>query len=343
MKKINIYKFLTHNAIVIKKKYKECLAKIGKKKFYCTSLIGQSDYGITINSDLTVSCNCTDLYGFGKIGDLKKENITQILSNKKAHQFREELARGKLPIIDCVTCQNLRTTTKLKDIHQYTNPKTILLENTVNCNVNCLSCKRKDILQNRTKKSINSQEMELVAKELQRIKVKQIYYFNQGEPFLSNKIKEEIKIIKKHNPKVKLITSTNGTLINNKEKREAALMFNHIFFSIDGCDQKTAQKYQKGSDFNIAYNNMSELVKLRGKNKEPVIEWKYVLFKWNDKRKYLKKAKKLAEESKIDILSFWKTLWPADGISWRYYIGSPYFKKFGIKSWKGREIDFRKK
>src|SRR5471030_2386752 len=55
-----------------KSRWLEMRAKITGQKFYCSALAGDSEYNITINSDLTVSCNCQDYDGSGHLGDLRK-------------------------------------------------------------------------------------------------------------------------------------------------------------------------------------------------------------------------------------------------------------------------------
>jgi len=39
----------------------ELRARITGRAYYCSTLAGQEDYNLTVNSDLTVSCTCQDL------------------------------------------------------------------------------------------------------------------------------------------------------------------------------------------------------------------------------------------------------------------------------------------
>jgi len=74
---------------------------------------------------------------------------------------------------------------------------------------------------------------------------------------------------------------------------------------------------------------------------KPVIDWKYVVFSWNDSEAEIEKAVELAREARVDILSFW----PGDGSPAQKssrFKNDEYFKNLGSESWKGREIDFRK-
>jgi hypothetical protein len=44
----------------------------------------------------------------------------------------------------------------------------------------------------------------------------------------------------------------------------------------------------------------------------------------------------------VDVLSFWPTPVPVNGIAYLWYLGLSYARKVGMPSWKGREIRFRK-
>jgi hypothetical protein len=70
-----------------------------------------------------------------------------------------------------------------------------------------------------------------------------------------------------------------------------------------------------------------------------VIEWKYLLFNWNDHRAATDRAIEMAREAGVDIISFWPTCNPFFGMSLRYRLG--LLNHIGVKSWKGRELDLR--
>ena len=63
-------------------------ATVRKESFYCKALAGESDYNITINSDMMVSCNCQDFDGLGRIGDIKLHSLAQIFNGPTACNFR---------------------------------------------------------------------------------------------------------------------------------------------------------------------------------------------------------------------------------------------------------------
>jgi hypothetical protein len=51
-----------------------------------------------------------------------------------------------------------------------------------------------------------------------------------------------------------------------------------------------------------------------------MVEWKYVVFNWNDRERMLVEAVQRAREAKVDGISFWPTVSPFYGFSWRYML-----------------------
>jgi pyruvate-formate lyase-activating enzyme len=323
------------------------------KAYYCKALSGDSNYNICINSDMTVSCNCWDYDGSGHIGDMNTQTLEQIFHGKIAQSFRRKLARGWLPIKKCASCWELQRTDKrkagryLKDYHVPV--QGIMVENTALCNFRCTICPRDRIMKTRKRPSMSLGDMEKVAKIISDHGFYSVAFHNLGEPFSSKTVFEEVSIMRKYNPHVRLYTSTNGFFLDSRKKREAALLMDHIFFSIDGPSQELVARYQAGADFERSYRNMKELVNIRDSRNAPapVVEWKYVVFNWNDGEDAIERAIELAKEARVDIISFWRGIGlPSRGIGSvtvesQRFLHDPYFQRLGVRSWKGREIDLR--
>ena len=437
---------------------REFWARLAGRGFVCNALQGSSEYNISINCDMTVSCNCQD-DGPGILGSLNEKSFEEIFFGPKANFFRALLAGGKLPILTCARCSELRIVGKhtpekaleedslaakeLIDrkrdaeeengcgecrssasargamcengkiktdsyfsalmhsravfcsfvfirvhswLKKYSVPnysaispphlpfRGMLVENTIACNLACPGCIRPDVEKIRKKTRMSLDDVRKVAELIQRLKLQKLFYFNRGEPFLSPDILEEMKIIRASNPDVHIVTSTNGMFLDTDAKRESALLMDEVVFSIDGCDQRSLQKYQRGGDFEQMLNNFRALVQFRDECglKVPQIEWKYLLFNWNDRPRQIVSAIAAASgreavdkllnggcsgsgrwlnnptthqpinpstESALpsaDLISFWPTNNPAYGISWRYRLG--FLNRIGTKSWKGREV-----
>src|SRR5437667_9529538 len=154
------------------KVYFEWCARLKGQRFYCRALGGESEYNLTINCDSTVSCNCQDYDGSGHLGDLNKNSFEEVFFGPVAKRFREELAKGKLPIMSCTRCGDLvrvpKSEVKMASLKNGSNgnghpgastldrtaPQTfagptprlpyrdMLPENTVRCNIDCIGCDR---------------------------------------------------------------------------------------------------------------------------------------------------------------------------------------------------------
>lgn len=331
---------------ITRKAIRELASMMTGRRYYCAALSGESSYNICINSDMTVSCNCRDYDGSGHIGDLETQTFPEIFSSETAQRFRATLAKGRLPILTCASCPELKPVTAIAAVdhrdHYRLPALGIMVENSISCNYQCAGCSRETVVQSRRKKFMTLNDIRVVANLLKENHIGQVCYFNLGEPFIASGIYSQLKIIRQENPEINIIVSTNGSLLNNDEKRNAALFCDEILFSIDGVDDKTLSHYQRGGVFAKTYNNMKQLADFRDKKglQKPVIEWKYVLFNWNDNPDMIIRAIKLAKEAKVDIISFWPTRVPLYGISWRYIV-THFYKTLGEKSWKGRELRIR--
>jgi len=315
--------------------------------YYCNALAGRSDYNICINADMTVSCNCVDFDGSGQLGDLRASTLREIFSGPRACAFRKSLARGVIPIRRCLSCRELTKTSRAEARAFLTDfaPPTrgIMVENTVQCNLRCVNCGRSQILKTRKRQRMTLADMERVARDIEANGIAVINFFNLGEPFLSSTIREELALLRRHNPAAAIYVSTNGMLVDREEKFEAALLADYLFFSLDGATTESVNKYQVGGNFEQSYRNMKELVRRRNASgsAKPVVDWKYVVFSWNDSEAEIEKAVALAREANIDILSFWPGSGTPEQVSARFK-SDPYFLTLGSESWKGREFDFRK-
>src|SRR5882672_4242178 len=217
--------------------YYEWSARLKGQRFYCSALAGQSDYNITVNCDLTLSCNCQDYDGSGHIGDLNKTSFKEAFFSPQAEHLRSELAKGKIPIVSCTRCSDLKRVPKsqVKTIPAgpgSTEPryvsgpeprlpyKGMLLENTVRCNIDCIGCDRQSAARIRTTKQMDLDKLSKMADLVHDLRLESLFYLNLGEPFLSPNIGKELPILRAKNPNTRIVISTNGIILNNDMKRE---------------------------------------------------------------------------------------------------------------------------
>ncbi len=348
--------------------YYEAAARLRGQRFYCAALQGHADYNLTINSDLSLSCNCQDYDGSGHLGDLRKNSFQQVFFGPKAQEFRQQLAQGRLPIHSCTRCGDLKRIAKSKVPGELLNggaePKPagdkqapasadsgwpairlpyrgMQLENTVNCNIDCIGCDRENAALRRTQRQMSLADISKMADLAAELGLEQLFYLNLGEPFLSPAIGQELPLLRQKNPNCRIVIATNGIILNTDAKREAALSASHLFFSIAGINDEMLKKYEHRGSFDKAYANIKALVDYRNARglSQPLIEWKYLLFNWNDRRATIERAIEMAKEAGLDAISFWPTNNPFYGWSWRYRFGR--LNDIGIANWKGREVDLR--
>ena len=325
------------------KYYLEWSARLRGQRFHCRALEGESEYNITVNCDLTVSCNCQDYDGSGHLGDLNKNSFKDVFMGPVAQRFRDELANGKLPIMTCARCGDLQQMAKSKPIPTPRLPyKGMLLENTVRCNIDCIGCDRQSAARIRTTTQMDMEKLSRMADLVHDLRLKILCYLNLGEPFLSPNIGLELPLLRRKNPDTQIWISTNGIVLNSDAKREAALSASHIYFSIAGINNEMLKKYEHLGSYEKAYGNMKALVDYRNARglSKPLLEWKYLLFNWNDHRGTIERAIELAKEAGVDFISFWPTHNPFYGFSYRYALGR--LNHIGIGNWKGRELDLRR-
>jgi pyruvate-formate lyase-activating enzyme len=181
-----------------------------------------------------------------------------------------------------------------------------MVENTVLCNLRCPSCRRGDLLKVRKRKNLTIDDTVKISRIIKEYKIKSVYYFNLGEPYLPNKVLQKDRIKRRHNPEIRILTSTNGMLLDSDEKIEAALLMDYIYISLDGIDQQMVTRYQVGSDYNRVYKNMARLVEIRNQRgvSMPIVNWKYVLFRWNDHPSAIRMAVAQAKAAGVDLISF---------------------------------------
>ena len=359
----------------VMRRYIEWSARLKGQRFYCRSLGGESEYNLTINCDLTVSCTCQDYDGSGHLGDLNRNSFAEVFFGPVARRFREDLAKGKLPIRTCARCGDLvrvpkaqsRAVTGLSggdakpqavtgttrpasaaerdlDCQVYAGPKPrlpyrgMLLENTVRCNIDCIGCDRQSAARIRTTQQMDLAKLSRMADLVNELRLEQLFYLNLGEPFLSPNIGSELSLLRSKNPECRIIISTNGIILNTDAKREAALNASHIYFSIAGVNDLMLKKYEHYGSFQKAYENLKALVAYRDARDltQPVLEWKYLLFNWNDHPQAIAQAIDLAKAAGVDTISFWPTCNPFYGFSFRYALGR--LNHIGVKCWKGREV-----
>jgi hypothetical protein len=171
-------------------------------------------------------------------------------------------------------------------------------------------------------------------------KLEQLDLYNYGEPFAHPQAIDMIEYIKEKYPHIYLFVSTNGLLLTGERiQRLIDANLDEITFSVDGPDQETYTRYRQNGDFNLVIETMKKFVTQRNMSDKarPIINWRYILFRWNDSKSKMNKARKLARKIGVDRLVWEITDHPKEAVSETYQVGTPAWKKIFNETWVAGE------
>ena len=309
--------------------------------FTCDWIFNQ----LVVLCDGRVVCGCADPYGERPVGDLETQSLKEIWNSPLVHQIRRDLNEGHCCFCDpCGLKQRLPSgaETPGRPVFLERIPR-IFFEPTVQCNLSCYRsvCNRESGIlktRRRTRFPLENfcQLMDEVAPELVRLD-----FFNYGDPFVHPQAVDMIEYVKNRYPHVYVYTSTNGLMLDEEKMlRLVQAGIDEITFSVDGPDQETYEKYRCGGDFSRLIGIMKRFVLLRNQRDRevPYINWRYILFRWNDSRAQMKRTRQLAAEVGVDRLTWETTDHPPDAFSRRFLPGSPAWKKIRSEIWDTSQI-----
>ena len=161
-------------------------------------------------------------------------------------------------------------------------------------------------------------------------------FFNCGEAFLHKRAAEMCAYIKTRFPHIYLYTSTNGLAFTETQARHLVHTgIDEITFSIDGATQETYARYRQRGDFEKALGNLAAMAdeKRRGGGDVPFLNWRYILFKWNDSDAEMNLARRRATEIGVDRLAWEITDHPEEAFSRRFVPNSTDLAAIANEVW----------
>jgi hypothetical protein len=300
---------------------------------------------LVVLCDGKVVCGCADPLGERPLGSLQQNSLNNIWQSQKVIRIREELNSGFSGF--CLPCGIKRALGDDEAVPQRplwadTLPR-IFFEPSIVCNLDCFQAvcaPGTGIAATRERKFFPLEEFRSMLEEIGPGLIR-LDFFNYGEPFVHPQALDMIEHVKKKYPHIYLYTSTNGLLLDEKKiSRLAESGIDEVTFSVDGANQRTYARYRRGGDFARLLKNMAALVreKKRLGREVPFINWRYILFKWNDSAWQLAKARRLAEKVGVDRLTWEITDHPAGAASKKYKIGTPAWKRIYHEIWDSSQI-----
>ena len=300
---------------------------------------------LVVLCDGKVVCGCADPYGERPLGYLHQSSLYEIWNSEKVKGIREGLNKGYSAF--CLDC-GLKKFLKEKEetpfcpVHLKVLPR-IFLEPTVLCNLSCFKavCNHESgIIKTRKRNRFPFDEFKSIIDDVGENLIR-LDLFNYGDSFVHPQAVEMIEYVKQKYPSVYLYTTTNGLMLDDEKiKRIVNSGLDEFTFSVDGPDQETYVRYRQLGNFEKVLRIMSKFVEERNQlgREVPFVNWRYILFKWNDSRGKMNKARKLAAEIGVDRLTWEITDHPREAISEKYQIGTRHWRKIYHEIWDTSQI-----
>jgi len=125
-----------------------------------------------------------------------------------------------------------------------------------------------------------------------------VHFEGRGDPLANPHLKDLIKLAKQHYPRAHVGATTHGSYPFMSWIAESDLDLLRI--SVDGAEAESYSKYRVGGDFRKVMGFMSALKLARQQaNSKLQVEWKYILFEWNDSDAEIRNA--FAKARDLDV------------------------------------------
>jgi hypothetical protein len=296
--------------------------------------------------DGRVVCGCADPYAKRVLGDMRQATLNAIWQGPAASALRADLNQGGSQFCgDCPLKLPLKKDEPppQRDLTIRSLPNRLYIECTAACNISCFqACCAPETGITRTRQAgmlawnLFTKVVDEAGASLVRID-----FFNYGEAFLHKRAVDMCEYIKTKFPHIYLYTSTNGlALSEEKARRLVHSGIDEVTFSIDGASQETYARYRQRGKFDLAMETLHTMAAEKAKSGRdvPHLNWRYILFKWNDHDEEMARARELARDVGADRLCWEITDHPEDSFSRRFVPGSPDLERIRREIWDDNNL-----
>ncbi len=286
-------------------------------------------------------CGCADPYGRRVLGDARTSSIHGVWSGALVTQLRRDLNAGGSKFCgDCALKLPLKKGEPpvMRPLDAGPLPSRMFIECTAACNISCAqACCAPETGITRTRQS-GMLDFELFRRVVDEAAptLGRIDFFNYGEAFLHKRAIEMCEYFKTSYPHIYLYTSTNGLAFSEPQARRIAHSgIDEVTFSIDGATKESYAKYRQRGQLDVALANLGAMIdeKRRCGLDLPFLNWRYILFTWNDSDVEMNLARRMAADLGVDRLCWEITDHPEDSYSRRFVPGSPDFDTIRGEIW----------
>ena len=291
--------------------------------------------------DGRIVCGCADPYAKRVLGDTRSASVHDIWTGPAISTLRGELnAGGSTFCGDCALKRPLAEgeAPPARSLDAGPLPGRMFIECTAACNISCYqACCAPETGITRTRQA-GMLDFDLFTRVIDEVgpTLGRIDFFNYGEAFLHKRSVEMVEYIKTRHPHIYVYTSTNGTALTTEQARRLVHSgIDEVTFSIDGARPESYARYRQRGKFDAAIGNLRAMAdeKHRAGRDLPFLNWRYILFTWNDSDEEMNEARRLAAEIGVDRLCWEITDHPEEAFSRRFVAGSPDLEAIRRETW----------
>jgi len=291
-------------------------------------------------------CGCADPYGKRVLGDARLSSIREVWTGPIVSTVRADLNAGGSKFCgDCPLKLPLKKDEQptLRSIDAGTQPSRMYIECTAACNISCTqACCAPETGITRTRQA-GMLDFDLFRRLIDEVgaSLVRVDFFNYGEAFLHKRAVEMCEYIKTTFPHIYLYTSTNGLALTDTQARRLVHSgIDEVTFSIDGATAESYVKYRQRGRFDLAIATLRAMAEeKRGAGRDlPFLNWRYILFNWNDSDAEMARARELAADIGVDRLCWELTDHPEDAYSRRFGPGSPALDAIRHEIWDDNNL-----
>jgi Radical SAM superfamily len=296
--------------------------------------------------DGRIVCGCADPYGHRVLGDARTASIHDVWTAQPISTLRADLNAGGSRF--CGDCPLKLPLAKdemppAQPLDAGPLPSRMYIECTAACNISCTqACCAPETGITRTRQA-GMLDFDLFRRVMDEVgdALVRVDFFNYGEAFLHKRAVEMCEYIKAAFPHIYLYTSTNGLALSEEQARRLVHSgIDEVTFSIDGATPESYVKYRQRGKFDVAIHNLRAMAdeKRRAGRDLPFLNWRYILFVWNDSEEEMNQARALAADIGVDRLSWELTDHPENAYSRRFVPGSPVLEAIRHEIWDDNDL-----
>jgi len=291
-------------------------------------------------------CGCADPYGRRVLGDARAGSVAAVWNGPVISRLRRELNDGGSTFCgDCPLKVPLGkdAAAVARPLDAGALPSRMFIECTAACNISChQACCAPETGITRTRQA-GMLDVDLFRRVIDEVgpTLRRIDFFNYGEAFLHKRAVEMCEYIKTNFPHIYLYTSTNGLALSEAQARRLVHSgIDEVTFSVDGATQESYERYRQRGRLDVALATLRTMAdeKRRAGRDVPFLNWRYILFRWNDGDAEMNLARALAGEMGVDRLCWEITDHPQDAYSRRFVPNAPDLAAIRREVWDDNNL-----